>query len=64
VYQVDRTNGIVTVSPIDITTSTGLNDLSNALAAGALTKVFGVPQANANLKAYVIAYFTGDLPAL
>jgi hypothetical protein len=63
VYQVDRTNGVVTVSPIDITTSTGLTDLSNALAAGALVKVFGVPQANANLKAYVIAYFTGDLPA-
>jgi hypothetical protein len=33
------------------------------LAAGAPVKVFGVPQAGATLKAYVIAYFTGDMPA-
>jgi hypothetical protein len=63
VYQVDRTNGIVTVSPVDITTSAGFTDLSNALAAGALVKVFGVPEAGATLKAYVLAYFTGDMPA-
>ncbi|HUE11805.1 MAG TPA: hypothetical protein VMQ54_12730, partial [Steroidobacteraceae bacterium] len=63
VYQVDRTNGIVTVSPIDLTTNAGFTDLSNALAAGAPVKVFGVPQAGATLKAYVIAYFTGDMPA-
>jgi hypothetical protein len=62
VYQVDRTNGVVTVSPIDITTSTGLADLTLGLAAGAPVKVYGTPQATA-LKAYVLVYFTGDLPA-
>jgi hypothetical protein len=63
VYQVDRTNGIVTVSPIDITTNAGFTDLSDALAAGAVVKVFAVPQAGATLKAYVLAYFTGEMPA-
>jgi hypothetical protein len=62
VYQVDRTNGIVTVTPIDITTPTGMTDLTNGLAAGTPVKVYGVPEA-ADLKAYVLAYFTGDMPA-
>jgi hypothetical protein len=62
VYQVDRTNGVVTVSPIDITTSTGLGDLTAGLGTGAPVKVYGVPQADATLKAYVIAYFTGTMP--
>jgi hypothetical protein len=62
VYQIDRTNGVVTVSPIDITTSTGLADLTTGLATGAPVKVYGIPQANSTLKAYVIAYFTGTMP--
>ena len=62
VYQVDRTNGTVTVSPIDITTSTGLADLTGGLAANAPVRVWGVPQATA-VKAYVLAYFTGDMPS-
>jgi hypothetical protein len=62
VYQVDRTNGIVTVSPIDITTSAGLTNLTNGLAANAPVRVWGVPQATA-IKAYVVAYFTGDMPS-
>jgi hypothetical protein len=63
VYQVDRTNGIVTVSPIDVTTAGGLASLSSGLAMGAPVKVYGVPQANGSLKAYVLTYFTGDAPA-
>jgi len=63
VYQVDRTNGIVTVSPIDITTAGGLASLTSGLAMGAAVKVYGVPQADGSLKAYVLTYFTGDAPA-
>jgi hypothetical protein len=63
VYQVDRTNGVVTVSPVDITTSTGLGDLTAGLGTGAPVKVYGIPQANSTLKAYVIAYFTGTMPS-
>ncbi len=63
VYQVDRTNGVVTVSPIDITTSTGLAALTSGLAVGAPVKVYGVPQSNGSLNAYVLSYFTGDMPA-
>jgi hypothetical protein len=59
VYQVDRTNNVLTVSPIDITTSGGLTSMTNGLAAGALVKVYGVPQSNGTLQAYVLAYYTG-----
>jgi hypothetical protein len=62
VYQVDRTNGIVTVSPIDITTTSGLGDLTSGLGSGAPVRVYGIPQADGTLKAYVITYFTGEMP--
>ncbi len=64
VYQIDRTGGVVSVSPIDITTSSGLAALQSGLAVGAPVAVFGVPQANATLQAYVLAYYTGEMPAL
>lgn len=60
-YQVDRSNGVITVSPIDITTSSGLAALTNGLTSGALVKVYGVPQAG-SLKAYVLVYYTGTAP--
>jgi Domain of unknown function (DUF4382)/Domain of unknown function (DUF5666) len=63
VYQVDRTNGIVTVSPIDVTTSTGLANLKASLAVGAPVKVYAIPKGDGTLKAYVIAYFTGEMPS-
>jgi uncharacterized protein DUF4382 len=56
VYQVDRTNGIVTVSAIDIT-QTPPN-----IVVGTPVKVYGIPQANGSIKAYVVIYFTGTLP--
>jgi Domain of unknown function (DUF4382)/Domain of unknown function (DUF5666) len=59
VYQVDRTNNVLTISPIDVTTSSGLTSITNGLATGALVKVYGVPQANGTLQAYVLAYYTG-----
>ena len=62
VYQIDRTNNIVTVTPEDITTSAGLTALTNGLAVGAPVRVSAVPQADGTLKAYVITYFTGDKP--
>ncbi len=63
VYQVDLTNGVLTVSPIDISTSAGLATLTSNLTAGEPVKVYGIPQADGTLKAYVMAYFTGDMPA-
>ena len=62
VYQVDRTNGIVTVSAVDITTSAGQTTITNNLIPGTPVKVFGVPQANSTIKAYVVIYYTGTLP--
>jgi hypothetical protein len=59
VYQVDRTNGVVTISPQDLTTPAGLLNVANSLVSGAPVKVFGIPQADGGIKAYVIFYYTG-----
>ena len=59
VYQIDTTNGIVTVSPQDLTSSSGLATVSAALVAGTPVKVFGVPQSGGTIKAYVLFYLTG-----
>jgi hypothetical protein len=64
VYQVDRTNSIITISPVDLTTSAGQNAVQTNLTAGTPVKVFGVPQSNGAIKAYVFFYFTGNaMPA-
>ncbi len=62
VYQVDRTNGIVSVSAVDITTSAGQTTITNNLLVGTPVKVYGIPQANDTIKAYVVIYYTGTLP--
>jgi hypothetical protein len=62
VYQIDRSNGVVTISPVDVTTSAGLQTLTNGLSAGTPVKVYGIPQPDGTLKSYVIAYFTGMSP--
>jgi hypothetical protein len=63
VYQVDRSPGTVTVSPVDITTSSGLATLTQALSAGVPVKVYGVPTGGSALMTYVLFYFTGEAPA-
>jgi Domain of unknown function (DUF4382) len=62
VYQVDMSGGVVTVSPIDLTTSAGLSSFNTGMATGTKVKVAGVPQADGSVKAYVITYFTGTTP--
>jgi hypothetical protein len=57
VYQVDRTNGIVSVSLIDIT-KTNPN-----ISVGTPVKVYGIGQANGSIKAYVVVFFTGTPPS-
>ena len=63
VYQVDVTGGVVTVSPIDITSTAGLSSFNSGMATGTRVRVSGVPQATGSVKAYVITYFTGTTPA-
>ncbi len=62
VYQVDRTGGIVTISPIDITTASGLAAVATNVVNGTPVKVSGVPQADGSIKAYVLFYYTGVKP--
>jgi uncharacterized protein DUF4382 len=63
VYQVDNSNGSVSVSPIDISSASGLSTLTNALVAGTAVKVFGTPQSDGTFRAYVLIYFTGTQPS-
>jgi len=62
VYQVDRTGNIITINPVDITTSAGQATITANLVAGTPVKVYGIPQANGSIKAYVVFYFTGIMP--
>jgi hypothetical protein len=59
VYQVDRTGEVVTVTPQNISTATGLAALTSGLVAGAHVQVSAVPQADGTLMAYTVNYFTG-----
>jgi hypothetical protein len=61
VYQVDRTSGVVTITPQDLTTSTGLTNAINGLSAGNAVKVYGIPQTG-GIQAYVIFYYTNTQP--
>ena len=69
VYQLNRSGGLVTVSPLDITNG-GLNTLMQGLTPGALVKVYGVPEApvppaiSGALRAYVLVYYTGMMPGM
>ena len=61
VYQVDRNGGVVTISPVDITSAAGQATLAANLLPAAPVKVFGVPQSSngtGSLKAYVVFYYT------
>jgi hypothetical protein len=62
VYQIDRTANIVTITPVDITTPAGVTAITAGLVATVRVKVFGVPQANGSIKAYVVFFFTGTAP--
>jgi hypothetical protein len=63
VYQVDYGSGIVTISPVDISTAAGLTSLTDGLAIGAKVKISGIAQSDGTLKAYVLTYFTNTAPA-
>jgi hypothetical protein len=49
------------ITPVDITTSAGQATVTANLLASTLVKVFGVPQADGSIKAYVVTYFTGPI---
>lgn len=59
VYQVDWSGGVLTISPVDITTSAGQQTLTTNLVANTPVKVYGIPQADGTIKCYVLSYFTG-----
>ena len=63
VYQLDYSNGVATISPVDITTATGLMTLTDGLAVGTKVKISAIAQSDGTLKAYVLTYFTNTTPA-
>jgi hypothetical protein len=62
VYQIDRTGNVVTVSAVDVTSTSGQNTVTTNLVAGTPVKVFGIPQANGSIQSYVVFYYTGMAP--
>ncbi|HLJ38530.1 MAG TPA: DUF4382 domain-containing protein [Steroidobacteraceae bacterium] len=67
VYQVNRSGGVVTVTPLDLSNAGDFATFTNSLVTGSLVKLWSVPQpagtaASGALKAYVIIYYTGTLP--
>ena len=63
VYQVDFTNGVFTVSPVDVSTSAGQSILSTNLVANTPVLANGIPQVDGTIKDYVLLYYTGSAPA-
>jgi hypothetical protein len=67
VYQVNRSDGVVTITPLNLANSGDFATFTNSLTSGTLVKLWSVPQpagtaASGALKAYVIIYYTGTLP--
>jgi hypothetical protein len=59
VYQVDRTGGVITVTPQDISNANTLTTVGGQLIKNVPVKVFGVPQGDGSIKAYALFYYTG-----
>lgn len=62
VYETDRDHGSVTMTPLDITTASGLARLSAALTPGVYVKVFAIPKSSGMVQAYTLLYYTGIKP--
>jgi len=67
VYQLNRSGGVVTITPLDLSNPADFTTFTNSLTTGTLLKVWSVPQpagtaASGALKAYVIVYYSGTLP--
>lgn len=63
IYQVDFTNGVFSVTPVDVSTPAGQTTLSSNLIANTPVLASGIPQAVGTIKDYLLLYFTGTLPA-
>ena len=57
IYDVSVSAGIVTITPVDITTTAGQNLLATALVNGTPVRVYGIPQPDGSVKAYYINCF-------
>jgi hypothetical protein len=62
VYQIDRTLNVLTITPVDITTTAGVAAITAGLITGARARVFGVPQLDGSIKADAVFFYTGTLP--
>jgi hypothetical protein len=58
VYQIDRQGGMITITPQDISNPATLQTVAGNLVSGVPVKVFGVPEVDGSLKAYMLFYYT------
>jgi len=62
VYQTQRDHGDVKMTPLDITTPAGLQQLAAALQPGTFVNVFALPKSSGVVQAYTLLYYTGIAP--
>jgi cytoskeletal protein CcmA (bactofilin family) len=62
VYEAHRDHNDLTLTPLDITTSSGLSQLAEALQPGTYVNVFGLPKSSGVVQAYTLLYYTGIDP--
>lgn len=62
VYSAHRDHGDIRMSPLDITTASGLSQLGAALQPGTYVKVFALPKSSGVVQAYTLLYYTGIDP--
>ena len=57
VNDVSVVGGIITITPIDISSAAGMTTMTTYVATGATVRVYGIPQADGSIKAYSLNYF-------
>lgn len=62
VYQANRAHGSIKMTALDITTPSGLAQLSAALQPGTYVNVFALPKSSGAVQAYTLLYYTGINP--
>jgi hypothetical protein len=62
VYDAYRDHVKLTMTPLDIGTTSGLAQLSAALTPGAYVNVYGLPKSDGAVQGYTLLYYTGIHP--
>lgn len=62
VYEAHRDHGSMTMTALDVTSPSGLAQLSSALTPGTYVNVFALPKSSGAVQAYTLMYYAGIKP--